>query len=370
MEFRFMAPGPDGGSPPAPARLPAIQILRALAALAIALLHALNDAGSLSARIGGAFAARDFLPLAAGVDLFFVISGFVMVYASRDDFGKGSAVLPFLRRRAARIIPIYWAATVIYLAISLGGLGPVNRPLPDGWEIAASFLFIPWLAGPGPLVQPVYGLGWTLNYEMFFYLLFALVLPLRRDVAVPLLVGVLMALVLAGQFVPFEQVQLHFWTRSIILEFGFGLIIGRMALSGVRPTRGLAALLAAAALALLWLAAARPALFPDRALMYGLPAALLVIAALAFDELRLDNPLVRLGLRLGDASYAIYLLHPFVIRGLAVAGGAALVSVSPWLFIGLALVLICIVSVAAWRWFERPVTRALQGSRRKWSGEG
>jgi peptidoglycan/LPS O-acetylase OafA/YrhL len=286
-----------------------------------------------------------------------------MVYASRDMFGDKASIGPFLRRRAARIIPIYWVVTLIYIAISLGQLAPVNRPQPSGLEIAASFLFIPWLAGPGPLVQPVYSLGWTLNYEMFFYLLFALCLPLKRHMAVPVLIGVLMALVLAGQFIPASSVQLHFWTRSVILEFGMGLLIGQMALSGVRPSRGMAAALAIAALALLWIGHAQRGLFPDRALQYGLPAALLVIAALAFNDMKIRSPAARLMVRLGDASYAIYILHPFVLRGVAVAIGIALTRISPWAYIGICMILVCLVSYVAWRWFERPVTRALQGSR-------
>jgi exopolysaccharide production protein ExoZ len=363
MEYRFVAPRPGETPPALPAHLPAIQILRALAALAIALLHAMHDAEALARTLGVNFAMRDRWPLEAGVDLFFVISGCVMVYASRDMFGSAASVGPFLRRRAARIIPIYWAVTIVYIVISLGGLAPVNRTRPDGWEIVSSFLFIPWLSGPGPMTQPVYTLGWTLNYEMFFYALFALVLPLKRAVAVPLLMGVLMALVLAGQFIPTSQVQLHFWTRSIILEFGFGILIGQMALSGVKPTRALAVGLAVAALGLLALTKLAPHLFIDRALGYGLPAALLVIAALAFNDIRVENPLARLGVKLGDASYAIYILHPFVLRGVAVTAGLMLARMSPWLYIAVCLVLICAVSYAAWRWFERPVTKALQGSR-------
>ncbi len=70
-----------------------------------------------------------------------------------------------------------------------------------------------------------------------------------------------MALVLVGQFIPASSVQLHFWTRSIILEFAMGLLIGQMALAGVRPGRGMAVLLAAAAIA--WLAFGR--LYPGSA---------------------------------------------------------------------------------------------------------
>jgi exopolysaccharide production protein ExoZ len=363
MEFRFQAHGPAGEPPQAPGHLPAIQMLRAVAALAIALLHVFHDAETISVRMGGSFSVGSSLPLAAGVDLFFVISGFVMIYASRDAFGSAASIGPFLRRRAARIIPIYWAVTLVYLVISLGGLGPLNRPKPDGWEIAASFLFIPWLTGSGPLIQPVYSLGWTLNYEMMFYVLFALALPLRRSLAVPVVVGLLMVLAFAGQFVPASNVQVYFWTRSIILEFAFGMIIGQMALAGVKPGKSLAVAIVVVSIVLLWLAATRPQLFPDRALMFGLPSALLVIAALAFNDMRTNSLPARLGIRLGDASYAIYLLHPFVIRGLSVGAGGLLVGLSPWIYIGLALGTTCMVAIAAWLWFERPITKVLQGPR-------
>jgi exopolysaccharide production protein ExoZ len=88
-----------------------------------------------------------------------------------------------------------------------------------------------------------------------------------------------------------------------------------------------------------------------------------VIAALAFNDISAANPATRLLTRLGDASYAIYILHPFVLRGVAVGAGLALTRLSPWLYILVCLALICLVSYAAWRWFERPVTKALQGSR-------
>ncbi len=301
-------------SPVAPV-LP-IQWLRALAALLIVVHHALHEVAQLTRTPS----LQGILPLEAGVDLFFVISGFVMVHSSRDLFGSRAATLPFLRRRIARIAPIYWASTALFLGLTMVGLVGGGRPAPGAAEIAASFAFWPYLR-PDGLVQPVYSLGWTLNYEMFFYLLFALALPLRREQAVPALVGALMLLVAVGQIVPPSWTAPHYWTRPIILEFGFGMMIGQMALSGLRPTRTMAALLLAAALALLAAGKLLPGLPPERALLYGLPAALIVLASLAFDELGAEGPLARLATRLGDASYAIYLLHPFALRGLAVFGG-------------------------------------------------
>jgi exopolysaccharide production protein ExoZ len=340
--------------------LASIQILRAIAALAIVVHHGLHEADLLAQRSGGGFAWQAWLPLEAGVDLFFVISGFVMVFASRDLFGSAGSIIPFLRRRLARIVPIYFAVTALFIALAFSGLAPLNRVAPSATEIAATLAFIPYLR-PDGLVQPVYGLGWTLNYEMFFYALFALALPLPRERAVPVVVFVLMLLVTLGQVVPSSLTAPYFWTRSIILEFGFGMLIGHMALTGIRPTRPMAASLAAAALGLLILGKLTPALLPDRALLYGLPAALLVMAALAFEGDGKDNALLRLLTRLGDATYALYLLHPFVLRGLAVTFGGLLAGLSPLLFLAAGVTLACITAMIVSTWFEKPVTRALQG---------
>jgi exopolysaccharide production protein ExoZ len=341
-------------------QLASIQILRAVAAIAIVLHHGMHETHQAAQKIGGSFAWQSVLPLEAGVDLFFVISGFVMVFASRDLFGSIQSIIPFLRRRLARIAPIYWLTTLVFVALSFSGLVPLGRTAPTADEIVATFLFLPYLRPDGYL-QPVYGLGWTLNYEMFFYLLFALALPLPRERAVPIVVIMLMLLVTVGQFIPASMTAPYFWTRSIILEFGFGMIIGHMALTGVQPTRTTAVFLGVTALALFAMGMLAPGFRPDRALLYGLPSALLVIAALAFQGDGQTNPSGRLLTRLGDASYALYLLHPFVLRGLAVAAGGMLTAISPLLFLILGVTLACITAMIAWSWFERPVTRALQG---------
>jgi exopolysaccharide production protein ExoZ len=341
-------------------QLASIQILRAVAALAIVMHHGLHEAHQAAQKVGGSFAWQFVLPLEAGVDLFFVISGFVMVFASRDVFGSTNAILPFLRRRLARIVPIYWLTTLLFLVLSFSGLFPMGRSSPSADEILATFLFLPYMRPDGYL-QPVYSLGWTLNYEMFFYLLFAFALPFRRERAVPLAVIVLMLLVGLGQIIPASMTAPYFWTRSIILEFGFGMIIGHMALTGVRPSRATAALLGIASLAWFALGMLAPKFFPDRALLYGLPSALLVIAALAFQSDGQGNPATRALTWLGDASYALYLLHPFVLRGLAFAAGGTLTAISPFLFLILGVTLSCIAAMMTWNWFERPVTRALQG---------
>ena len=111
---------------------------------------------------------------AAGVDIFFVVSGFIMVVTTmKRDMAPGE----FLLHRIARIVPVYWVVTILLFAIVMYGFKPVGimRMQPD-W-LAKSLLFIPF--DRDGRVEPIISVGWTLNYEMFFYLLFALGLFVR-----------------------------------------------------------------------------------------------------------------------------------------------------------------------------------------------
>ena len=158
-----------------------VHLLRAAAALAVMIAHAHQSA----LLIGIGDYVPDFPMGAAGVDLFFVISGFVMVVASADLFGQRGAPPYFFLRRLARIVPLYWLITGIFVFILFAG-----RHHSSSWlsasEVVTSLLFIPHSL-PNGAVVPVYGLGWTLNYEMMFYVVFSAVLFLRPRIAIPML---------------------------------------------------------------------------------------------------------------------------------------------------------------------------------------
>src|SRR5262245_45669982 len=152
----------------ASSKLVLIQMLRALAALAIVFYHAQYDAETLAARFGLAYQPSSLMPWSAGVDVFFVISGFIMVHTSRKLFATAEGSRVFLGRRIARIIPIYWLLTTLYAALALLAPAVLNNDAPSLGEIVKSYLFIPF-ARPNGQIHPVLLLGWTLNYEMFFY---------------------------------------------------------------------------------------------------------------------------------------------------------------------------------------------------------
>jgi exopolysaccharide production protein ExoZ len=343
-------------------KLAPIQILRAFAALCVVVFHAESDAAVVGARLGTGFVRSDALPWLAGVDIFFVISGFIMVYASSRWFGSARAPRVFLAHRIARIVPLYWATMIVYLAVVLLAPLLLNSEYLAPRFVIASFLFIP-AARPDGLVQPLYSLGWTLNYEMFFYALFAIAIRFPRRLSVPALIATLILLVLFGNaFAPLPQ-PLAFWSDPIILEFAFGMALGWASAEGFFLNRPARLAFALAGLALMAVDLSRPwELALPRPLAYGLPATFLVAsAALASPERRsAENPLIRWGVVLGDASYALYLLHPFVIRALRelVTRTAIAAQIGPWGFVVVSILCAAAAAIGVNRVFERPITRA------------
>ncbi len=340
-----------------------VQILRGIAALAIVMLHSFHDADFLSAANGWGFAAPSW-PLAAGVDLFFVISGFVMVVASRKLFGQAGAPGRFLGRRVARIVPIYWLMTAVFLVILRIRPETLNSVPPGLSEIIKSFLFIPYLKPADGLIQPVFKLGWTLNYEMMFYCLFAvaIMLPARR--AVLALSLALAALVGLGFILAPGPGALAFWTAPIILEFMLGMWIGLAFLQGVRLSAPVGWFVAISGLALLMLGdiSAVDSIGFARLQLWGLPCAMIVAgAALSPASINAPSRLTGALIALGDASYALYLCHPFAIRLLRVGwerSGA--VALGPWAYIASACLAATIAALLIHRFFEKPVTQVVQ----------
>src|SRR5690606_35064881 len=101
-----------------------------------------------------------------GVDLFFVISGFIMVHVSRNQFARPGAPLDFVRRRLVRIVPLYWTMTTLMVAVVLLLPQSVDTATADPRQWIASYLFIPFERASDGMMRPVLGLGWSLNYEM------------------------------------------------------------------------------------------------------------------------------------------------------------------------------------------------------------
>ncbi|GJD42405.1 hypothetical protein AFCDBAGC_0241 [Methylobacterium cerastii] len=346
-------------------KLIAIQILRAAAALLVVMHHAQSEAAALAQRTGQAFAPSALLPWAGGVDVFFVISGFIIVHAATAHAAGPHGRRRFLAHRIARVVPLYWLVTALYLAVGLAApaaLSGAGGPL-DAGSVVAAFLFWPAARADGA-VQPVYGLGWTLNCEMAFYALFAVGLGWGRRSRVAWLVAALAGIVLAGAWLRPASVPLAFWSNPVMLEFALGALIALTRDEGLRLREPARAALALLGLGLLWRAAQGSADLDGfwRPLALGIPAACLVAAA-ALGHARAEggrrSSIVSALAALGDASYALYLVHPFALRALREvlvrANLAALLD--PWAALALMLAASVAAALLVHAFVERPMTR-------------
>jgi peptidoglycan/LPS O-acetylase OafA/YrhL len=328
----------------------------------VAFYHFMDDAAGNGARPPhGLSVIRGFLPWDAGVDIFFVISGFVIVHASARLFATGWAgVRLFIARRLARIVPLYWIMTAAFLAVLLAGRSAIHGDIGGPAYILASFFFIPW-PRPDGLMQPAFGLGWTLNYEIFFYAIFTPCLLLARRYAIAACTAMICGFVLLGLRLHPASPQLAFWCNPLVLEFCAGMLLAQLLAAGLRLPTALRLALPLLAVALLHVFANSPGQW--RVLSQGLPALLLVAAAALARPPATLSPVARLLVRLGDASYAMYLVHPFVMRGFSILWrkfhGHSAVGVTIYVIAGLAVSQLAALLIHAR--LERKITARLRG---------
>ncbi len=356
-------------------RLLSVQILRAAAALAVAVGHAEILAAADAGRLGVPFIPSALLPWTAGVDLFFAISGFIMVVSSERLFAAPRGVSQFAGRRLIRIVPLYWAVACLDFLV-LVRFGPADKAAALHWPaILATFAFWPSDTFGDGVLRPFTNLGWTLNYEMAFYGLFALMLRFRRETAVGLAILALEAGVVVGLVVAPSQAPFAVWLQPLVLDFALGMGIallfrrGIVLGSAVRLALALAAVLALSIDGLNsagqggeWI----PPTDLRRVLVWGVPAAILLAAAVLKPQGRepISGRVGDIAARLGDASYALYLTHVFVLVALHKVwlgtGLAAVLGFRPYVI--LAPVAAGVVALAVHRWFEAPLTRRLQAA--------
>ncbi len=312
-----------------------IQYLRALAAVMVLLYHV-----GFNVRFLADAPLRPHW-LSAGVDIFFLISGFVMVVATERRSIGG---VRFLMERLARIVPLYWLVTGLFIAI----MAFQGDLLPDPGEIARSLFFVfdmnPRTHEPNPILVP----GWTLNYEMVFYLLFALLIRLTVTRRIAVMAALFLGLCAFRPLVPHDDALLFRMTSPQPLEFVVGMALAhvRHRLAWLHPVFGVAAITAGfVGLALV------DSPFP-RVVHFAPCATLIVAGAIVCERLvRADIAILRL---LGDSSYSLYLTHPLILEAFPAYG-----TTPGWRAGGaIATVLACIaLSLAFYRWFEVPSLR-------------
>ena len=276
-----------------------IQYLRGLAALMVVVFHLGEPLGRMGYTGGWP------VGLSAGVDVFFIISGFVMWMTTRD---RTVSPLRFWQKRIIRIVPLYWLVTTFMAAVLLIAPSMMQTSVFSLRHVIASYAFLP-VENPGkPAMEPLVFPGWTLNYEMFFYLLFGAFLLARPTVRLWGTVAMLVGLVVVGAALAAPKLSVvGFYSSDIMLEFAFGMLLGELVYRReadrlVSPALGWVMLLAGVTAMLV----SPRGLSIPRVLLFGVPALTTVAGALSLEghgKLRE----YRLAHALGNASYSIYL---------------------------------------------------------------
>lgn len=281
-----------------------VQLLRALAALGVATVH-----------IPGYQLALPWANYGAvGVDIFFVISGFIMVYSSQRFFAVPGGGREFLTRRIIRIVPIYWLASCALWGFYVLNAG--NAPVVDWTWMASTLSFIPfgthnWL--------PITIIGWTINYEMFFYLCFAIALIWPMRYALPGLTAVFVVFVILWAL-HLTIGPLTFWFNPTILEFLLGVWLGAAYCAGLRLSSRACWLLSGTGLAIFaalatagyYYTAADPT--GHRWIVWGIPALLIVAGGTLSSKQQRVGMLMAFLVLLGNASYCLYITQSLIIQ--------------------------------------------------------
>jgi peptidoglycan/LPS O-acetylase OafA/YrhL len=328
--------------------------------VAIAHLH------SVESRFGGTPLLGNWaLAGFGGVDLFFVISGFVMVWVTRADQGKAASLPSFWFARLARIYPLWWLVLSALVAVWMVKPDWVYASHESSPELWKSYLLVP------DKELPLHAVGWTLIHELWFYLVFGfmLLLPARwfpAALAIWAIVTVAAASVLPTPENSFVALIRH----PLTLEFILGAVVGLVAQRRIFPSPRLLVQVGAfwMLISALALRENAPAMFGQewpRLFYFGIPATLLVWGCVGLEQAGYES--ARWSKSLGDWSYALYLIHVPVFAAL---GRLAAPFSSPGPLDNMILLVAALAAaiIAAWILhigFDRPIQRLVARARGK-----
>jgi peptidoglycan/LPS O-acetylase OafA/YrhL len=332
-----------------------IQALRAFAALMVVFLHLTSNEGLQTGFSFGKF----------GIDVFFVISGFIISQITAVDSSN------FFLKRLIRIVPFYWAATFAIFIVAHFAPHVLRHATANATTLAYSLFFIPHDRPPYPWPWPLMALGWTLNYEMYFYAIFAVALKLSAPYAKAICAAAILCVFGLTHLIDPHSPAEAYYGNPIVLEFIYGMIVfeilrrlPKLSHLATRRDRWFIFTIAVLAIVVVWL--------PFQELMFGyeheyltagVPAAIGVAAVLIL-ELRYGFASKNYALLLlGEVSYVLYLSHPYVIFGIVrviAPHSVAWPDYEKWALAAIAISAACGVATIIHIWFERPIMATLR----------
>jgi exopolysaccharide production protein ExoZ len=345
-------------------KLLALQGLRALAAAMVVQIHGVDNyvLKALNRGADDPGMGRGFGGL--GVQLFFCISGYIILKSAENLPANVPAALNFIKRRLIRVVPIYWLVTFFYIVkFHLEG----HPAMPA--DVFRSFLFIPFTNDSG-LMRPVLGVAWTLNYEMFFYALMAVAVALFARWRVVMVITGLLSLTLVGQLLdlPPNPIRVTTWlllANNWLLFFVVGLVVARLPSYVSMPHLAWqsAFALAAATIATHMVLSQSFAWYASHADWMAMGACGLAVltATNTRDLAHGPNTWSDWLVKAGDGSYSTYLVHGTILGFTARLVGKY--TTEDWSMpFSFAMVLVCsIAGYQVFKFIEMPLINKLNG---------
>lgn len=245
-----------------------------------------------------------------GVDIFFIISGFIMCHATAGKYNLSGNVTLFIKKRLIRIIPLYWLLSLCALVLYIIMPERINT---SGGEtnVFLSFFLIPLPTEQAFLLKN----GWTLSYEFYFYFIFSFGMIFREQIGRRLVSIILLALVVTGFLLENKGLYTRFLTNAVLIEFLFGIIIYNIYKNYKNISLYVPVILVLSSVILFFLLNQQGGVFCGKRIFdYGIPSFLICLGLTLLEEPISKHKFLPLQM-LGDSSYSMYLFHPFVLSG-------------------------------------------------------
>jgi len=269
----------------------------------------------------------------------------------------------FILHRVARVAPIYWVMTAVMSLVLVVDPAVFYASKFSAPAFVASLFFFPWPHATLTGAWPILTVGWTLNYEFLFYILFAAGLSVNYDRRAALTIAMLLILVACGFAFQPTGVRARFYTSPLLLEFVFGILIARLyiasKLPGLRFSIALVTLGVISLLIMIHFPVER--LSPWRPIVWGVPAAITVLGAVGI-EVAGRVPHIKVLRALGDASYSIYLTHLFSLGAVRVIWSRLRLGsvVSDVFLLGFGAAFAFLIGYIVYLFLERPLVTVAQ----------
>ncbi|GAB2829532.1 acyltransferase [Ferruginibacter profundus] len=315
--------------------------------------------------LGYNFLSGIFMFGGSGVDIFFVLSGFIIAYSNRKYIGKPSSVPVFLKRRFIRVFPIYWLVITVFLLLQIA----LPYFYKSHFDTSLTNILQTFLLLPGH--EMLNGVSWSLTNEIFFYLLFtlALIIPNKKYLFFLFAGYFILLVVFAVPGISLgNNIYLNMLVYPMNIEFLLGIlvviIVQKISAKIIYPFLAIGVLYFTGSAILSYNGASATEPGPggalNRVILYGVPS-FFIILSLVKMELTKTVKLKSIFLSLGDASYSIYLIHlPIVAAYFKLIAKLNIQSNMLLFFLTLLLfIAVCLLGIVVYNKIEKPVINKL-----------